>query len=67
MTTRTPSKTFVLGISQADKIRMPDALIALVRLLARQAAAEIEARQSETRQTVSTKVLTRDTGDINDV
>ena len=66
MTIRTPSSADMNVCPNSEQSRAPDALCALVRLLARHAAEEAIERVS-TEQSACPKTLPTDTGATNDV
>ena len=66
MTIRTPSSPDMNVCPKSEQSRAPDALCALVRLLARHAAADAIERVS-TEQSACAKTLPTDTGALNDV
>ena len=66
MTTHTPSSPHVNASPNSEQSRAPDALFALVRLLARRAA-EAAIESVDTEQLAYPKTLPTDTGPLNDV
>ena len=66
MTIRTPSSPYTSACPEPEKNKAPDALCALVRLLARHAAAEAVVH-IETEQTADTAIHPNDTGTRSDV
>ena len=66
MTIRTPSSPDTNVCPESEQSRAPDALCALVRLLAQQAA-EDTIKRTRAEQSACPKTLPTDTGDINDV
>jgi hypothetical protein len=66
MTTHTPSSPDMNVCPKSEQNRAPDALCALVRLLARHAAADAIERVG-TEQSACPKTLPTDTGALNDV
>ncbi len=66
MTIRTPSSPDMNVCPKSEQSRAPDALCALVRLLARHAAGDAIERVG-TEQSACLKILPTDTGALNDV
>ena len=66
MTTYTPSSLHTNVCPKSEQSSVPDALYALVRLLAQQAAADAIERVG-TEQSACVKILPTDTGALNDV
>ena len=66
MTIRTPSSPSIADLLKPDGIRTADPLLALVRLLARQAAAEA-VEDTKTDQHVTADAVPRGTGYLTDV
>ena len=66
MTIQTPSSSHTNVCRKSEQSRAPDALCALVRLLARHAAADTIERVSA-EQSACVKTLPTDNGDLSDV
>ena len=66
MTIRTPSSPDMNVCPKSEQSRAPDALCALVRLLAQHAAEDI-IKRTRTEQSACPKTFPTDTGALNDV